>query len=175
MRYSNTIRRSAISAFILFHIVAIVSWSVPMNSLLFTSVKNKVAPYMLWSGLFQSWSFYSPDPWNLNRRLAAEITYRDGRMGVWQFPVPQDFGYVRRYFKGRWLSLNEMVPRDELAVLWTDAARYVARLHNDTNNPPVTVKLVRKWSEIAPPESGRAEPWQQNVFFVYSVKPGDLQ
>ena len=176
MRYSNTIRRGAISAFILFHVVAIVCWSVPLNTLLFTAVDKRVATYMNWSGLYQSWGLFAPNPTNFNCRLDAETTYRDGRASTWRFPAPQDFGYVRRYFKERirkWA--NDSLRMDANAALWPDAALYIARANNDGANPPVTVKLIRKCAAIAPPESSQAEPWQQDVFFVYSVKPGDLQ
>ncbi len=169
-----TIKRIAITAFLLFHIVAIVTWAVPLNTLLLSSIKNRVAPYMLWSGLSQNWALFSPNPISIDSRLEAEITYGDGSMGAWKFPLPQDFDYP--YFKERGRKwANDGVRMDENSGLWPDVARYVARLNNNRNSPPVTVKLVRHWSDIAPPGSSQPEPGHQFLFFTYSVKPGDLQ
>lgn len=131
---------------------------------------------MFWSGLYQNWALFAPNPLSVNSRLEAEVIYRDGRTSVWKFPLPQDFGYFQRYFKERYEKWgNQAVRLDQNAVLWPDAARYIARLNNDGKNPPVTVKLVRYWSQIAAPRSGEPEPWNQYVFFTYSVKPEDLQ
>jgi hypothetical protein len=131
---------------------------------------------MLWSGLSQGWALFAPDPESVNAYLVARITYRDGQKKFWKFPMPQDYGYYRRYFMERqrkWSSDN--LRMDYNSALWPDAARYVARLNNDPNNPPVTVALVRHWSDIAPPASGQPETWSEYTFFTYSLLPGDLK
>ena len=64
---------------------------------------------------------------------------------------------------------------DENAVLWPDTARYIARHNNDRTSPPLSVKLVRYWSEIFPPGTREPDPWHQYVFFTYAVVPEDLR
>jgi hypothetical protein len=138
-------------------------------------IRHVIAPYMVWSGLTQGWALFAPDPQYINVYLEAQITYRDGQKKIWKFPMPQDYGYYRRYFMERerkWSSDNLRL--DSNAFLWPDAARYVARVNRDPNNPPVSVALIRHWSFIAPPRSGKSEPWNQYTFFTYSVLPGDL-
>jgi hypothetical protein len=169
------IRRGVLSLFILFHVIVIICWAVPLNTLLFATVRGRVAPYMELSGLSQSWDLFSPSPLSENRRVEAEIIYEDGTSRIWKFPMPQDFGYVRRYFGERTHKWVDSLRLDANSTLWPDAARYVARLNNDTTDRPRTVKLVRQWSEIAPPGSGQAEPWKQQVFFTYAVASKDLQ
>src|SRR5580698_9332196 len=93
------IKRLAISAFVLFHITAIICWAVPLNTRLFSNVSNKIALYMTFSGLFQDWALFAPDPIHFDYRLEAEVTYGDGATLVWKFPLPQDYGYS--YFKER--------------------------------------------------------------------------
>lgn len=173
-------RRILISAFLLFHIVAILSWSLPLNSLLVAEIKQKVTPYMLWSGLFQVWDMFAPEPPMLNAYLEAEVTFRDGRTAIWKFPRMQELGYVERYFKERYRKwANERVRADANAALWPDAARYVARQYSTPGNPPVRVRLIRHWSDIAaPPRPGEtAVPavWRRYVFYTHFVNPGDLQ
>ena len=169
-------KRTVISAFLLFYIVAVVSWSMPPSTLLFIDISKKLNTYMRWAGVAQFWAMFAPQPLNLNIRMEAEVTYRDGHKNIWRFPDPPSFGYFRRYFEERYRKYSaDNLREDKNAAIWPDAARYIARLNNDPGNPPVTVKLVRNWSEIAPPGSYKAEPWHQFVFFTYPVKPGDLQ
>jgi hypothetical protein len=169
---------AAISVFLLFHIVVIFCWSVPLNSLLVTAVKESVRPYMHWAGLFQVWDMFSPNPLNLNTYLEAELTFRDGSTRVWKFPKMQELGYVERYFKERYRKFgNERVRLDANSALWPDAARYIARINNNPSNPPTVVRLVRYWSEIAPPTADGShppEPWHHFVFFIHFVSAGDL-
>jgi hypothetical protein len=175
MPVESPMRRVLINGFLLFHLFAISVWSFPIDVRSLRKIKRVIAPYMAWSGLTQEWALFAPEPMDINAYLDAQITYRDGRQKVWKFPMPQDFGYYRRYFMDRerkWSSDNLRADRD--AFLWPDAARYVARLNNEPNNPPVTVSLVRHWSFIAPPLSGKSEPWSQYTFFTYIVLPSDL-
>src|ERR1700739_325298 len=56
------LKRIAINAFFLFHILAISCWALPLNNPLISSFRQLVRPYFIWSGLFQSWDMFSPDP-----------------------------------------------------------------------------------------------------------------
>jgi hypothetical protein len=174
-----TPKRAMISGFIAFHLIAIMAASFPPTSLFLEATKEAIKPYMLWTGLWQTWAMFAPDPPSFNNYLDAEITYRSGHKSVWKFPVPIDYGYYRRYFMERYRKWgSDYVRTDANSVLWPDAARYVAWVNNDRNDPPDTVKLVRHWSRIPPIDSVRtAGPphWDRYVYFVYAVKPGDLR
>ncbi len=174
MRDLGPIKRIAINAFIIFHLVAIVCWAVPLNTLLVSVVNITVMPYVVLAGLDQNWGLFAPTPLSLNCRVEAEITYADGSMRVWKFPLPQDFGHS--YFKERDRNWgNSSIRMNVNFALWPDAARYVARLNNNRGSPPVSVKFVRYWSQIGPPGSHAPEPYDHYAFFTYAVKPGDLQ
>jgi hypothetical protein len=132
---------------------------------------------MVWSGLAQGWNLFAPNPLGINNRVEAEISYRDGQTGVWKFPRPQDFGYIKRYTLERQHKFGfDSLLNDNFKLLRPDAGRYIARL-NDTkkNNPPVTVTLISYQSKIAPPGSGLPEPWTRKVIFTYPVQAGDLK
>jgi hypothetical protein len=168
-------RRVLINVFLMFHLLVILVWSFPINLRSLGKIKRVIAPYMVWSGLAQRWTLFAPNPGNTNAYLVAQITYRDGQKKVWNFPMPQYFGYYRRYFMERqrkWSRDNLLM--DYNAALWPDAARYVARLNSDLNNPPVTVELISHWSLIPPPTSAQPETWKQFTIFTYSVSPKDL-
>ena len=169
----------AISAFLLFHLVAIASWSLPINSLLNDRFRAVIRPYIVWSGLFQAWDMFAPDPAKLNSYVQAEVWFRDGSVRLWSIPRMNELGYFDRYFKERYRKYaTEYLRMDSHSALWPDAARYVARLHRDPSNPPTAVRLNRSWSEINPPGPGgryQPGPWGHFTYFTYLVKPGDLQ
>ena len=49
-REKETLRRSAISVFILFHLIAITCWALPLDFSALRSVRELIQPYMAWSG-----------------------------------------------------------------------------------------------------------------------------
>ena len=170
--------RILISAFLAFHLFAIVSWCVPLDSPLISVCRNAIRPYMLWTGLFQKWDMFAPDPSKLNCYMAAQVVFRDGHSALWTFPRMENLGIIDKYFKERYRRYaNDSIRRDANAAAWPDAARCIARLNNSLSNPPVAVNLIRYWSEVPPPASNgpyQPAPWQQHVFFGYTVSPGDL-
>jgi hypothetical protein len=171
--------RYVIGAFLAFNLFAIVSWCVPIDSPLISACRNVVRPYLVWSGLFQKWDMFAPDPSKLNCYVGAQIVRRDGQSELWMFPRMENLGVVDKYFKERYRRFaNDSIRRDLNAPAWPDTARYIARLNNSEANPPVAVNLVRYWSEVPPPTPTGAYapgPWQQYVFFRYQVAEGDLK
>jgi len=171
--------RLAISAFIAFNLFAIIGWSVPMDSPLIDRCRRLVRPYLLYTGLFQKWDMFAPDPSKLNNYVAAVITYSDGTSSSWEFPRMENLGYIDKYFKERYRKYaNDCLNLDMYSALWPDAARYIARLNTRPSNPPVAVDLVRHWYIVQPPGPNGEEPavpWNQYPFFRYIVNPGDLK
>ena len=171
-------RRILISAFLLFHLVAITFWCIPLDTALIQAFRGAIRPYILWSGLFQAWDMFAPNPMGLNTYLEAVITFRDGKTRTWTFPRMENLPIAQRYSKERYRKFAEYLRLDKFSALWPDCARSVARLNNDPGDPPVQVSLVRNWSEI-PPEAadGSYHPglWFRYVFFHLPVQPSDLR
>ena len=86
-------RRGAISIFILFNMVAIVSWAIPLNVAPLPQIKEIVRPYLLWTGLFQSWDFFAPNPRPVNSFIQAVAVTQDHRMRVFNFPRMEQLSY----------------------------------------------------------------------------------
>ena len=172
------IKHIAINSFLLFHLLAITCWCIPLDSPLIANFRDLIRPYMLWSGLFQGWDMFAPSPRNINSYLEAVIIYQDGRTQTWNFPRMEKLGFSERDFKERYRKFAENVQNDANSALWPDVARRVARLHKNASNPPALVLLIRYWSEIKPPGTGgtyHPEPWHANIFFEYTVKPEDVR
>jgi hypothetical protein len=171
------IQRVAISAFILFNLVAILCWALPVDTKLFPAVNRHTSIYMNMAGLTQGWSLFAPDPPDSNCRLGAEITHDDGSTNLWNFPVPQDYGHS--YFLERdrkWA--NDSLRLDRKSVLWPDAARYIARINDNPMHHSVSVKLLRNCEPIPVPGAkplAAPNPPKPVVFFTYAVEPGDLK
>jgi hypothetical protein len=167
----------AINAFLLFHILAISCWSLPINNPLTSLCRNLVRPYFLWSGLFQSWDMFSPTPKAANSYLEAIIIYQDRSSRLWSFPRMELLSLSERYVKERYRKFEENLKEDENSRLWPDAARHIARLNNNSSSPPQTVLLVVRWSEIIPRTDDAYDrgPWDSNVFFSYDVQSEDLK
>ena len=180
--------RRMISAFLLFHLIVIVSGAIPADFFLVNALHAKgfltaftdgLAPYAKTEGLQVGWSMFAPNPSRDNTYIDAEITYRNGRKQVWSFPQMQELGYFDRYMKERYRKFaEERLWVKENSALWPDATRYIARLNADASNPPQSVKLVAYRFVIPPlPPPGETPPTERmesEVFFVYTVKPGDL-
>jgi len=170
-------RRTAISVLLLFHILAIVCWCVPLDSPLLAACRGVIRPYMAWSGLFQAWDTFAPNPKSINAYVVATVITRDGAIHTWDFPRMEQLSLTERYYKERYRKFAENLQDDRNAALWIDVARHLVRLHANLPHPPEIVMLIRHWSAIPPPANGhyRSEPPRAQIFFEYKVKPEDLK
>lgn len=176
-------RRALLDLFILFHIVSVTSWSLPppLQPDGIRHFTRLIGPYMLGSGLWQGWDMFAPNPLSTVIDLEAEVTFRDGTRETWVFPRMEEMSYWERYRKERYRTWRGRLRMEKWSAAWPDTARYVARLHDRPEKPPVSVNLKRRWGSIPPP----SERWLQTArpaiplsaaetFFSYEVRPGDL-
>ena len=173
----KVLSRIVISAFLLFHLFAIVCWAVPLDTPLILAFRGFIRPYMLWSGLFQSWDTFAPTPRAVNAYVQGVVITNDGRLHTWKFPRMEQLSVTERYYKERYRKFVENLQEDRNSALWPDAARHLARMYNNPANPPEIVMLVRYWSDIPKPVPGpyRPDPERARIFFEYRVQPGDLR
>jgi hypothetical protein len=176
-RWLQGARRIAINVFLIFHIVVISAWCIPSTSALILRFRERIRPYMVWSGMFQSWDMFSPNPESANSYFEAIVIYKDGSSQLWPFPRMEMLSSTRRYFKERYRKYEQNLQNRDDAALWPDAARYIARLNNNPSNPAQKVMLVVRWSDIIPPAPDKPDhgPWNVDVFYNYVVQPEDLQ
>ena len=167
----------AINIFIVFHILAITAWAIPFNSQFILDCKNLARPYLLWSGLFQSWDMFSPLPKATNTYMQAVIIYKDGSTQMWDFPRMELLSLTDKYSKERYRKFVEVLLDQRNAALRPDVARYVARLPGIRGKDPQQVLLMVKWSNIIPQGDGTftRTPLDEFVFYRYDVRPEDLQ
>jgi hypothetical protein len=167
----------AINIFLIFHILAISAWCLPMTNPFVQVCRFAVRPYFLWTGLFQSWDMFSPQPETTNAYLEAIVLYPDGSTKIWSFPRMDLLSLNERYHKERYRKFIEVLLDGKNSVLWPDVARHVARLPGIRDGDPQKVLLLARWSTIVYQDDGTftRSPLDENVFFRYDVKPEDLQ
>ncbi len=132
-------------------------------------------------GLSQSWELFAPDLDKANIQIYAFITFADGQTIMEALPGDEAFPNRALHFKLRqWL--HDLVPR--MSAIWPDTAVYVARLHQNAENPPTLVSLVCRWKAIEPPLNSVGAVTSQFVkapksgafsFYTRAFRPEELQ
>ena len=170
-------KRAAINAFLIFHIVSVTCWCLPLSSPVVMAYRNFIRPYFVWSGLFQSWDPFAPTPKIINSYVEAIVIYQDGNTRNWALPRMEQLSLTDRYFQERYRKYAENLKEDTNAAIWPDAARFIARHNSNGPSPVKMVLLVRYWSFIVPRPDGEyvPAPWDEHVFYSYTVQPEDLQ
>jgi hypothetical protein len=141
--------------------------------------KEFIRPYMVWSGLFQSWDTFAPSPKSVNAYVVATVITKDGLVHPWNFPRMEQLSLTERYYKERYRKFVDNLQDDRYSGLRPDVARHVARLYGgNPGNPPEIVMLIRYWSDITPQANASHQVERQpnaRIFFEYRVTPEDLK
>ena len=149
---------------------------LPMHRL----VRSKLAGYMGWSGLWQGWTMFAPNPPMVNSYLEAEIAFDDGTDAIWVFPRMDRLGYFERYWKERyrkWAHERLMRFGRPDPMLCDAAARFAARQAARPGRRAQTVNLVRYWSDVPHPARRQAHlgtasaGWTRETIFTSRPAP----
>jgi hypothetical protein len=168
--------RGAISTFILFHLIAITCWAAPTSFWLVAGIRGLVSPYMAWSGLFQSWDTFAPNPPTANSYVKAAVVTQDHRIHVWAFPRMEELSYSQRYFKERYRKFSEVMLQPNNAAILPDIAKHIARSFNSPTDPPEKVLLVQYQTDITPGADETRKPTPKEfAFYDDYVQPEDLK
>ena len=166
--------QGAISVFIVFHLVAIICWAMPVNFSLFGAVNEMTRPYLLWTGLFQSWDMFAPDPMKTNTYVKAVVITQSHHVHVWSFPRMDQLGFGQRYQKERYRKFVEDMQREQNAALLPDVVKHIARFYNDPADPPQKVLLIKFQTDITPGSKSEPEPRPTDFYDEY-IEPEDLR
>ncbi len=173
---NSSFTQGAISIFILFNMIAILSWAIPLNVTPLPQIKEIARPYLLWTGLFQSWDFFAPNPRPVNSYVEGIAVTRDHQMRVFNFPRMEQLSYAQRYREERYRKFAEVLCDSRYAALWPDVARHVARLLDSQANPPQMVILMKFQAPIKYGVTPAQQPVPKPEFFYeYYVGSEDLR
>jgi hypothetical protein len=170
--------RVFVTAFVCWHLFAIAIYSMPNTNPLVGQFLDSATTYLTGISCLQGWGTFAANPNTTDVAAEADITYMNGQVRDWRFPRPADMpNHWTAYNKERWHEYLTVINNDEDAgiYLWPSMAKYAARVnYTDTNNPPVSVELVKYVAEIAP--LGQDQPPPQRIsFHTESIGPEDLK
>jgi hypothetical protein len=170
--HASRVGRIVLSIVAVVIVVSIVSPNLPAAPLS-DGVADVVAPVRDLAGLDGRWNVFAPAPRAAVIALEARLEYGDGRVRVWRPPAPARL--VGSYRYAHWQKYMEQASSDAFRRLWRPLAVWLAGTQQVDGEPPVTVVLVRRWRDLAPPdEGGGTGPWQEFAYFTYQVDPRDL-
>ena len=112
---------------------------------------------MLWTGLFQTWDMFAPNPLPLNTYVKA-VVITEHHVRVWDFPRMDQLSLGQRYQKERYRKFVENMLLEQNEALLPDVVRHIARMYNDPSDPPRKVMLIKYQSEIPPGSDDQHEP-----------------
>lgn len=138
---------------------------------------KKISPLLDYVSLLPRFNMFSPDPPRTNWSIMADITFADGTTKTWRYPELTDYKSdfwlpqvkVRYQYWRAYTSVCRNVP-----LLSYGCAIQAARLNNNPDNPPKSVKLYLIAEDILlPGETRKVEPVRTELE-DYIVSPSDL-
>ncbi|HEY9787965.1 MAG TPA: hypothetical protein V6D17_21430 [Candidatus Obscuribacterales bacterium] len=131
-------------------------------------------------GLWQAWNLFSPEIRTENLHIVATITFKDGSIIVWEFPRQErrtGIDQMRAERFRKWV--NDRVRKNTYGIVLPDAARFIARLHRNKENPPAGITIMIHSAPIPPPGVAPQAPlpthYQHKTIYTYKVEAEDLQ
>ena len=153
MAWTWTARKSAVSAFVLFHLAALGAWNLPASALR-ERIGTRFDWYMYPTGLWQEWGMFAPEPSRDTLALEALVLDSQGILRSRPFPKVEGRGPLDTYFGFRHSKFSYTVGHKNGAVFREFAARHVARnLGLPASAYPLTVQLVYQARAIPPLEN----------------------
>jgi hypothetical protein len=158
MTWRWTARRLVISAFVVFHVSALMIWTCPP-----CAIKERFSwPYrfyMLPLGLWQWWGIFAPDPLRSSMVLEAEVIDAKGMRQVFEFPGIGDLPWWSKFTRYRYPKFTANMGSSEYVKHREFTSRHVVRqLGLGTESFPLTVSLYVKLTDAPPPGTGVSDP-----------------
>lgn len=152
-------------------LVGVVAWNLPASALR-ARLLGPLHPVVELLGLEQNWSVFAPNPRRLTLGLYALIEHADGSVERWELPTHRE-PLLSPYRTYRWQKWMEHARADDTSQLWAPTARWLARTHDDPDNPVVRVRLIRRWYDTPPPGTpDQPPPPSEYEYFVLDLEGG---
>ena len=167
-----TLKRLAISAFVVVHLAAVVQWNMPKSAL-----KDRLGfrawtdYYMLPTGLWQSWDMFGPDPQRASSYPEAVVHDSRGMIHIYTFQRLDNLSVPAAFWQYRHAKINANLTDDKSTAAREMAARHALReLKLPKDAYPVDVELTLKlWTTpaLGEPPLDPMTPPQTYVMQVY--------
>jgi hypothetical protein len=160
------------------HFLQSVGRDISDGTLLVNQNYGKNSPlkfYLLFTGFWQYWDMFSPNPSSIDFYGSASITYRNGTKSLYTFPRMYTMGIPQKYVSERYRKFYERAHLEKNSWLWPTFAQRVALINDtDPNNPPVQVVLTRHWMVVAEPGKPQQKDYHSYDYYTYMVDQNKL-
>jgi hypothetical protein len=160
-----TALRAVISAFVLFHLSALMIWTMPP-----CEIKRRLAPpdsapyyyYVLPLGVWQWWAIFAPEPLRDTLMLDAEVIDAKGMRHIFEFPRIGDLPWYRKLSRYRQPKFTHNMNDLEFLKQREFAARHAVRqLNLSEQSFPVAVSLNYQVKVSPPPGTWVTDPMER--------------
>jgi hypothetical protein len=125
-----------------------------------TSLRVMIQPLVLRAGIFQGpWNLFAPEPDRVNRRLRAEIEYREGTKAEWSAPIWRERSPGEMFLLHRRRCWWDRMVVPDYAAAWESTCRYLARQSLPAGVADVSGAKVRLIYHEAPVPPAEEKPW----------------
>ncbi len=126
MAWRWTARRRALSAFVIFHLSALIVWTMPQCALK-AAVQGPYRYYVLPTGMWQWWAIFAPDPIRNTMVLNAEVVDARGMRHTYEFPRLADLPWWQKLLQYRQPKFTANMVIDEYKRQREFTARHAVR------------------------------------------------
>jgi hypothetical protein len=150
-------RRWVISAFVMFHLSALIVWTMP-HCAIKTMVQNPYRYYVLPLGMWQWWAIFAPDPMRCTAVLNAEVVDAKGMRYTYEFERIGDLSWWEKYPRYRHPKFTSNMMNDEYKHQRVFTARHAVRqLGLEPEAFPLVVSLYVDVKDAPSPGSGASD------------------
>jgi hypothetical protein len=158
MAWRWTARRLVISAFVIFHLSALIMWTMPKCAIR-DRFQSPYRYYILPLGLWQWWAIFAPEPIRNTTNLNAEVVDSKGMRQVYEFTRIGELSWWQKFGRYRNPKFTNNMAIEEYAKHREFTARHAVRqLGLDAQSFPVSVSLYFEIKDSPPPGTGVADP-----------------
>lgn len=156
--WSWTLRRLALSAFLVVHMTATAIWVMPPCPIRARCIGTAIY-YMYPLGLWQYWGMFAPDPVRNSVTLEAEVVDARGLRHTFAFPKVADYGAWHRVPRFRHMKFAYNLGTPDSSFEQEIAARHAVRqLELPSEAFPLDVHLIHLLRPVPPPGSPPVDP-----------------
>lgn len=144
-------------------------WPLYVNAK-YLKTLNPVKAYLFATGTWQYWDMFAPNPSSTDWYGSAQVEYRDGTKREVSYPRMYDLPIPEKFVKERYRKFYERAHDDNKPILFPAFGQRIAVLaYQGPKNPPVVVRLIRHWREVAGPGQKQAESYGAYNYYSYVV------
>lgn len=129
-------------------------------------------PIFRFTGLWQGWAMFAPNPISEDIYVSSKATFTDGSQITWELSHMNQMSLTQRYQMERWRKwANDNLRLDANKPLWQDAARWVAgEMERSYGKRVESIELIRHWQGAVVPDSNgyvaRRGDWSKATFYT---------